>query len=56
MLFRTFLDEACGNYYAKREMEEQRQAYMQRLIAHQQMVQAQKEKEENEKLDTIKED
>ena len=54
--FRTFLDEACGNYYAKREMEEQRQAYMQRLIAHQQMVQAQKEKEENEKLDTIKED
>lgn len=56
--FRTFLDEACSSYYKKKEMEEQRQEYMQRVIAHQRMLQAQKEQEknENEKLETIKED
>lgn len=46
--FRTFLDEACSNYYKQKEMEQQKQAYIQR------MVEMQKQKG-NDKLETIKE-
>ena len=46
--FRTFLDDACSNYYKQKEMEQQKQAYIQR------MIEMQKQKE-NDKLETIKE-
>ena len=46
--FRTFLDDACSNYYKQKEMEQQKQAYIQR------MIKMQKQKE-NDKLETIKE-
>jgi hypothetical protein len=52
--FRTFLDEACSNYNKQKEMEQQKQLYMERVMA------AQKKKllEENKKkkLEPIKED
>lgn len=48
--FRTFLDDACSNYYKQKEMEQQKQAYIQK------MIEMQKAKEKgNDKLDTIKE-
>ena len=46
--FRTFLDDACSNYYKQKEMEQKKQAYIQR------MIEMQKQKE-NDKLETIKE-
>lgn len=58
--FRTFLDDACSSYYKKKEIEEQRQLYIQKVRALQKMREDAKnnlkEKAENERLDTIKED
>ena len=49
--FRTFLDEACSSYYKQKEMEQQKQAYIQKR-----MIELQKAKEKgNDKLETIKE-
>lgn len=49
--FRTFLDEACSSYYKQKEMEQQKQAYIQKR-----MIEMQKQKEKgNDKLETIKE-
>lgn len=49
--FRTFLDEACSSYYKQKEMEQQKQAYIQKR-----MIEKQKAKEKgNDKLETIKE-
>lgn len=52
--FRTFLDDACNNYQRQKEMKEQRE--LQRRIYIQRLAAMQKEKEDNEKLETIKED
>ena len=52
--FRTFLDEACSNYNKKKEMEQKKQLYIQKLVAAQKRKQL--EEENNKKLDTIKED
>lgn len=48
--FRTFLDDACSNYYKRKEVEQQQQEYMKALI------EMKKKEEESKKLDTITED
>ena len=47
--FRTFLDEACSSYYKQKELEQEKQNYMQKR-----MIEMQKQKQ-NDKLKTIKE-
>uniref|UniRef100_A0A6C0CNX2 NET domain-containing protein n=1 Tax=viral metagenome TaxID=1070528 RepID=A0A6C0CNX2_9ZZZZ len=55
--FRTFLDDACSSYYKQKEIEQQRQEYIQKMVSLQKKKRTeQAEKNENNKLDTITED
>lgn len=55
--FRTFLDDACSNYYKNKEIEAQKQEYIQKMMELKRQEEEEKKmKEEEKKLETIEED